>query len=87
MEMQPPEIVIDDERLAGVWANDFELVRSEHEFTLDFYRYDHSQRPPEVGILVARVAFSALLLSRLTDALREAWQGYTRGVIPDRGSE
>lgn len=77
-----PEIVIDDERLAGVWANQFTVSRSVHEFTLDFMRLDHRESRPLVGILVARVAVSALLLRRLADELERHWASYTRGSVP-----
>jgi hypothetical protein len=74
------KIVIEPRQMAGVWANVVNITRSEHEFTLDFIRMDHSAQPP-CGIVVARVAFSPLLASRLADLLMETWQQYAHGEL------
>jgi hypothetical protein len=67
---RPRRIRFDSPELRGVWANYVEAIASEHEFTLDFYRLDHADRPPERGALVARVAFSEKLLLRLSELLQ-----------------
>jgi hypothetical protein len=80
--VEPPEprprIRIDSPELRGVWANDVEAISSPHEFTLDFYRFDHAKRPPERGALVARVAFSEKLLAVLLDLLHSMWESHAR---------
>jgi hypothetical protein len=87
----PPEppinIILEPTQMAGVWANMASITQSEHEFTLDFIRLDHSSQPKR-GIVVARVAFSPLLASQLSDLLMEAWQRYARTeLLPGNGPE
>src|SRR5438552_3635764 len=55
-------ILIEPEQMAGVWANDFEIVLGQHEFTLDFIRRHHST-DPAAGMLVARVAMPSELFN------------------------
>jgi len=38
MADEPSPILADPDRMAGVWANDFEIVLGPHEITLDFFR-------------------------------------------------
>jgi hypothetical protein len=87
-EEQPePELLADTPQLGGVWANWARVVESEHEFTIDFVRLDYAIEPPHRGIIVARVAFSPVLLAKLTQTLEETLQKYServRGeVMPD----
>ncbi len=76
-----PEILIQPEQMAGVWANVASISQTVHEFTLDFIRIDGSAPPPGRGIVVARIAFSPLMAGQLADLLRDAWQQYAQ--IPD----
>lgn len=78
---EPAEIIVEPTQMA-VWANAVAIAETPHEFTLDFIRMDGRAPAPGRGILVARVAFSALLASELADLLHDAWQRYAR--IPDR---
>jgi hypothetical protein len=77
-EGQPlaPQIIIEPSQMAGVWANVVSISQTEHEFTLDFIRMDATAPPPGRGIVVARVAFSPLLASQLSELLMGAWQRY-----------
>jgi hypothetical protein len=63
---EPPPIA-DRSRLAGVWANDVDVVRGRHEVTLDFFRQD--VRRSAWRVLVARVAVSPSLAEQLRDLL------------------
>jgi hypothetical protein len=73
--------MIEPAQMAGVWANFARVGHSPYEFTLDFVRMDFSQSPPQ-GIVVARVSLSPLLVSQLTDALRDNWDKYARKALP-----
>lgn len=76
-----PEIIIEPNHMAGVWANVASISQTPHEFTLDFIRLDATAAAPGRGIVVARVAFSPLMAGQLTDLLNGAWQRYAQ--IPD----
>jgi uncharacterized protein DUF3467 len=78
----PVELIIEPEQMAGVWANSFDVVQSDHEFTLDFARLDFRERPPARGILVARIALSPLLAMRLLDSLQAEWSAYAAKAMP-----
>ena len=41
-----PEIMLQTEQMAGVWANFAAVSHSEHEFTIDFVRMDGTAPPP-----------------------------------------
>jgi hypothetical protein len=83
-------LLIDTPQLGGVWANWARVVPSDHEFTIDFVRVDHASGPPYQGIIVARVAFSPVLLAQLTQTLEETLQEYSeelrKGAMPDERS-
>ena len=79
---RPKRIRVDSPEFRGVWANDVEAISSEHEFTLDFYRFDHAKQPPERGALVARVAFSEKLLVNLLDLLQSMFESHARRSLP-----
>jgi hypothetical protein len=79
-EMQP-QIQIQPEQMAGVWANFAQVSHSPYEFTLDFIRLDYSQQPPR-GIVVSRVALSPLMVSQLIDALQQNWTIYAQRALP-----
>lgn len=64
---------------AGVWANQFEITYSRHEFTIDFERIDYRLGR---GVLVARIATSPLLMSELKDAIDAIWSEYSKRAMP-----
>jgi hypothetical protein len=77
------QILMDQDQLAGVWANFARVSHSEHEFTLDFVRLDYSQgSPPRHGLVVARVSVSPLFVTQLIDALTDNWEKYARKALP-----
>ena len=65
-------ITVPADMQAGVWANWAAINESDHEFTIDFARVDHSVEP-NVGVVVARVGISPRMLRQLLDRLDEAW--------------
>ena len=79
---QPPEIILRQELMPGVWANFAQVSHSEHEFTIDFVRMDGTAPPPGRGIVVARVSMSPLFITQLIDALQQNWSGYARKAMP-----
>ena len=50
-------ITVPADQQAGVWSNWAAINESDHEFTIDFARVDHSV-DPNVGVMVARVGIS-----------------------------
>lgn len=81
-EEQQPRIIIHPEQLAGVWANRVVVSHSLHEFTLDFVRLDGTAPPPGLGIVVARVSVSPLLVTLLIDELNRSWGEYASRAFP-----
>lgn len=76
---QPPEIILEPEKMAGVWANFASVVHTQHEFTLDFIRMEaHGAQ----GMVVARVSVSPLFITQLIDALGDNWQKYAAKALP-----
>lgn len=73
------EITIDQERMAGVWANFARVSHSEHEFTLDFVRLDYADRK---GLVVSRVSVSPLFITQLIEALGDNWKKYAQKALP-----
>lgn len=71
--MMPPQI------MTGVWANFAQVSQSPYEFTIDFARLDYGA---SVGIAVARVSMSPLMVMQLRDALEAAWAGYAQQAMP-----
>ena len=78
---QGPNIIIQPEQMAGVWANFAKVSHSQYEFTLDFVRLDFDTQP-QTGIVVARVSVSPLFVSQLIDALQGNWQKYAQKALP-----
>jgi len=76
-----PNIIIQPEQMAGVWANFARVGHSQYEFTVDFARLDFSTNPPQ-GIVVSRVSLSPLFVTQLIDALSDNWQKYARKSLP-----
>ncbi len=82
MDEQPePQILIQAEQMAGVWANYARVAHSPYEFTLDFVRLDFTNNPPN-GIVVARVSLSPLLITQLISALDDNWHKYAERSLP-----
>jgi hypothetical protein len=74
-----PQIIIQPEQMAGVWANFAQVSHSEHEFTLDFVRMDYGTGQ---GIVVARVSVSPLFITQLQAAIEANWQKYAEKALP-----
>jgi hypothetical protein len=75
-------VLADGSALTGVWANDTEVVVSEHEITVDCFRVDFGdQRPTPRAVLVARVAMSPIAAGRLVDKLERCLLLYTQSEI------
>jgi hypothetical protein len=81
-----PQIIIDPEHMAGVWANFARVTHSQYEFTLDFTRLDFSATPVN-GIVVARVSVSPLFVTQLIDALTKQWQQYAEKALPKEAQD
>ncbi len=71
--MMPPQM------LGGVWANYAQINQSDYEFTVDFIRLDYSA---SVGVAVARVSMSPLMVMQLNDALQASWARYAESAMP-----
>ena len=86
-----PQIIIQPEQMAGVWANYARVSHSPYEFTLDFVRLDWAAGVPPPGIVVARVSLSPRFVTELIDALNANWTTYARNALPqevyDDGAE
>jgi hypothetical protein len=80
-EAPEPNVLIDPQQMAGVWANWARVSHSPYEFTLDFVRLDFTSLPPG-GVVVARVSVSPLLISQLIDTLRTNWELYAQKAMP-----
>lgn len=76
---QPRNIVVPPSQQGGVWSNFALVSHTEHEFTLDFVRWD-SLGPN--GIVVARVAMSPLMVTQLQEALTENWNQFAAKAMP-----
>jgi hypothetical protein len=76
------EITIEPEHRAGVWANFAQVIRSEHEFTIDFVRIDHATGPNYRGTVVARVAMSPLFVAQILEMLDRSWEEYAKRALP-----
>jgi hypothetical protein len=74
-----PEIIIQPEQFAGVWANWAQVSSGDHEFTIDFVRMDPML--PR-GIVVARVSGSSLFIMQLIDTLNAVWQDWAKKAMP-----
>ena len=75
-------ITVPADMQAGVWANWGAINESDHEFTIDFARVDHSI-DPKVGVMVARVGISPRMLRQLLDRLNESWEAFTDQLAED----
>ena len=70
-----PDVTIDAERFAGVWANAVEVEAWPDEVTMDFIRMDPVESR---GMVVARVTCSPAFLRTLVDRLEAVWQNWAR---------
>lgn len=77
-----PQIMIEPEKMAGVWANFAVVKHSPYEFTLDFVRLDFDGEAATSGVVVARVSVSPLFVTQLIDALQDNWQKYAAKALP-----
>jgi hypothetical protein len=75
-------ITVPVDQQAGVWANWAAVNESEHEFTIDFARVDHSVTP-NVGIVVARIGMSPRMLRQLLDRLDVAWSSFADNLAEE----
>ena len=75
-------ITVPADQQAGVWSNWAAINESDHEFTIDFARVDHSV-DPNVGVMVARVGISPRMLRQLLDRLNESWEAFTDQLAED----
>ena len=87
MEESGPErqlnIQIDDNLLAGSYANFANISFSEYEFTVTFARIDHEVQEGDIpGVVVARVNMSIKFAKELLDAMQDSWSKYAtvRGI-------
>ena len=78
-----PRIVTEPPHRVGVFANDVRVAFGQHDFTIDFLRFDQfSGAPPRLGFVAARVAVSPALVLTLIAKLETSWQAYAEGQIP-----
>jgi hypothetical protein len=75
-------ITVPVEMQAGVWANWAVVNESEHEFTIDFARVDHSV-DPNVGVVVGRIGMSPRMLRQLLDRLEKAWSAFNENLAEE----
>jgi hypothetical protein len=83
-EPHPDEVIITvpADMQAGVWANWGAINESDHEFTIDFARVDHSVEP-NVGVVVGRIGMSPRMLRQLLDRMNEAWARFADNLAED----
>ena len=76
-------IQINEEHLAGAYANFANISFSDYEFTLTFARIDHEIDEGDIpGVVVARVNMSTKFAKELLDALQDSWSKFAtvRGI-------
>jgi hypothetical protein len=76
-------IQINEEHLAGTYANFANISFSDYEFTLTFARIDHEIEEGDIpGVVVARVNMSTKFAKELLDALQDSWSKFAtvRGI-------
>ena len=76
-------IQINEEHLAGAYANFANISFSDYEFTLTFARIDHEIEEGDIpGVVVARVNMSTKFAKELLDALQDSWSKFAtvRGI-------
>ncbi len=83
---QPPQIILDKDQMAGVWANFAQVSQSPFEFTLDFVRLDYLTNPPN-GLVVSRVSVSPLFITQLIDVLQAQWEQYASRAMPKEAQD
>jgi hypothetical protein len=70
-------IQINEEHLAGAYANFANISFSDYEFTLTFARIDHEIEEGDIpGVVVARVNMSTKFAKELLDALQDSWSKF-----------
>jgi uncharacterized protein DUF3467 len=76
-------IQINEDHLAGAYANFANISFSDYEFTLTFARIDHEIEEGDIpGVVVARVNMSTKFAKELLDALQDSWSKFAtvRGI-------
>ena len=76
-------IQINEEHLAGAYANFANISFSDYEFTITFARIDHEIEEGDIpGVVVARVNMSTKFAKELLDALQDSWSKFAtvRGI-------
>jgi hypothetical protein len=76
-------IQINEEHLAGAYANFANISFSDYEFTLTFARIDHEIEEGDIpGVVVSRVNMSTKFAKELLDALQDSWSKFAtvRGI-------
>ena len=82
-------IQIDQEHIAGVYANFANVSFSDYEFTLTFARIDHEVETGDVpGVVVTRVNVSPRFIPELLEAMNDSWSKWStrEGIrnLPER---
>ncbi len=82
-------IQIDQENIAGVYANFANVSFSDYEFTLTFARIDHEVEEGDIpGVVVTRVNVSPKFIPELLEAMNDSWSKWTtrEGIrnLPER---
>jgi Protein of unknown function (DUF3467) len=80
-EQPDVNVMMNPADIGGVWANFARVSHSEHEFTIDFVRLDHTMSPVQ-GIVVARVNVSPLFVTQLIEALNSNWAKFAEKAMP-----
>lgn len=79
MANDEPELWIDPDLRAGVWASRWKVTWIDEEFVIDLACSDPDE---EAAILVARVRCSPFVAKRLAESLNENWRRYARSTFP-----
>lgn len=74
------EVILPEDKMAGVWANFARVSHTPHEFTLDFIR---TESDGSRGIVVSRVSVSPLFVSQFIEALNQNWSKYAEKAMPN----
>ena len=71
-------IQINEEHLAGSYANFANISFSDYEFTLTFARIEHEVDEGDVpGVVVGRVNVSHRFMRELLDAMEDSWSKWS----------
>lgn len=76
------QLIMPEDKRAGVWANFAGVSHSPYEFTLDFARLEFEGDVPTGGVIVQRVSMSPLFILQLIDALRSNYTTWAAKALP-----